>query len=196
MSAIQMVSELARSRSFRRFSQISCMTLLAAGTAWAVPGRNYFSIGGGGAMITRQEPCPDLTCNGSDTCSCVSSSGKIAFSTLGGNEAAGTYTLETSVDDSQGTPNGTGGECFPEGGYMVVTTNRGTLTLPFSGSACRLGSGGGGMGSVPFGISAPIYVSAGTGGYKNPTGAGTLAATFDSPNKRATLDLSGYGLLK
>ncbi len=161
-----------------------------------VSGKQYFSIGGGGGILTSKVPCPDLPCNGNDTCSCVTSSGNLAFSTPGKQYPKnGTYKLELSADVSTGMPNGVGGICYGSGGYMVITTVRGTLNLQFSGPACRLGQGGGGPDAVAYGISSPAYIVSGTGGYNNPTGTGAMSATFDPPNKAVLIDLTGYGIL-
>jgi hypothetical protein len=171
---------------------------LSGGVADAASGgRQYFSIGGGGGILTNKQPCPDLPCNGNDVCSCVTSSGNLTFSTPDKNlPTTGTYALEVSADTSTSMPNGVGGHCYGSGGYMVITTARGTLNLQFSGPACRLGMGGGGPDAVAYGISSPIYVVSGTGGYKNPVGTGSLSASFDPPNNAVVLNLVGYGLLR
>jgi hypothetical protein len=176
--------------------------LLAAAPAAAdgIDGKQYFSIGGGGGILTSKMPCPDLPCNGTDTCSCVTSSGTLSFNTTSKQyPKTGTYVLEVSADVTNGMPNGVSGMCYGSGGYMIITTERGTLTIQYSGPACRLGRGGGGGGGGPdavaYGICPPAYIVSGTGGYANPTGTGALLATFNPWNNAVLIDLVGYGIL-
>ncbi len=167
----------------------------APARAAGLPGQQYFTVGAGGGMIANGQPCPDLPCNGADVCSCIQSSGSLGISTTKKEFPSGTYTLEISADKSSGMPNGVGGQCFGAGGYMVITTPKGTLSLQLAGPACRLGMGGGGPEAVPFGISGAATIVSGTGGYHMPMGTGTLSATFDPPTKSVLLDLVGYGIL-
>ncbi len=186
-------------RGVRAAQASIAMTLLlyaAPAAADGIDGKQYFSIGGGGGILTSKVPCPDLPCNGSDTCSCVSSSGTLSFNTTSKQyPKTGTYVLEVSADVTTGMPNGVSGMCYGSGGYMIITTERGTLTVQYSGPACRLGKGGGGPDAVAYGISSPAYIVSGTGGYANPTGTGALSATFNPPNKAVLIDLVGYGIL-
>ena len=176
--------------------------VLAAGLLASVPagaagvaGQQYFTLGMGGGMLVNSTQCPDIPCNGTDSCSCTSASGQLGFSSLKKTFPGGTFTAEVSTDKSTGMPNGAGGMCFGSSGQMTITTNRGTLTIQFSGPACRLGMGGGGPDAAPFGISNPATIVSGTGGYANPRGTGTLAGTFDPTTQTVLLDLVGYGIL-
>ncbi len=175
----------------------ACAGLLSSASAQAAgaQGRQFFGLGAGGGMIANGQPCPDLQCNGTDVCSCVTSSGTINLSTAKTSFPSGTYTLELSADKSTAMPNGAGGLCYGTAGNMVVTTSVGTLTLNVAGLSCRVGQGGGGPESVPFAITAPAVIVSGTGGYKNPLGTGSLSASFDPMSKTALLDLVGYGNL-
>ncbi len=186
-------------------TKTSFLTLVAASTAGmlvglsanaaGVPGHQYFAVGGGGGMLANGQPCPDLPCNGTDVCSCVNASGNISFSTTSKDFPPGTFTLELSADKSTNSPNGIGGQCYGSGGYLVLTTPKGTLNIQIAGQACRIGTAGGGLEAAPFGISIPATVVSGTGGYANPVGVGTLAGSFDPVAKTVLIDLVGYGIL-
>ena len=170
------------------------LTSLSANAA-APAGQQYFTVGMGGGMLVNDMPCPDIPCNGSDSCSCTTASGQLGFSSLKKAFPSGSFTAEVSTDKSTGFANGAGGMCFGSSGHVVITTSRGTLTLQMSGPACRLGMGGGGPDAAPFGISVPATIVSGTGGYANPRGTGTFAGTFDPTTNTALLDLVGYGIL-
>ena len=184
-------------RSFMLSGVLATGGLLVSFSAGAAnpPGQQYFTVGMGGGMLTNDAPCPDLPCNGTDSCSCLQASGQLGFSSLKKQFPSGTFTVELSTDKSSGFANGTGGQCFGTGGNMMITTPRGTLTLAISGPECRLGAGGGGPDAAPFGVSIPATIVSGTGGYANPMGTGTLAGTFDPVSKTVLLDLVGYGVL-
>ena len=188
---------MSKSSSLLAFAAASTFGLLAGASADAagVPGQQYFAIGGGGGMLANGQPCPDLPCNGTDVCSCINASGNVSFSTTSKEFPPGTFTLELSADKSTNSPNGIGGQCYGSGGYMVLTTPRGTLNLQISGPACRIGTAGGGPEAAPFGISIPASIISGTGHYANPLGVGTLAASFDPVSKTVLIDLVGYGIL-
>jgi hypothetical protein len=173
----------------------ACLLSGLPARAETIHGQEYFTMGGGGAMLANGQPCPDLPCNGGDVCTCVQTSGNVGFSTTTKTFEPGTYTLEVSADKNTIMPNGVGGHCYGSGGYIVLTTKKGTLTLQFSGPACRLGVGDGAMEGVPYGISSPASIVSGTGIYTNPVGAGTLSATFDPPTSSALVNLVGYGIL-
>lgn len=167
-----------------------------AQAATGVPGQVYFTVGGGGGVALVQN-CPDIPCNGgANACSCIESSGTMKFSTLAGTlPQPGTYALQISVDRRTATSNGGSGVCYNGTGVLGLTTVKGTLLVPFSGPACRLGAGTHMTGPVPFGMSVPAYIAQGTGSYNNPAGAGTFAGTFNASTNQALITLSGYGIL-
>ena len=183
--------------SFLTFIGACAVGVLAGVSADAasVPGHQYFAVGGGGGMLANGQPCADLPCNGTDVCSCINASGNVSFSTASKDFPPGTFTLELSADKTTASPNGIGGQCYGSGGYLILTTPKGTLNIEISGPACRIGTAGGGPEAAPFGISIPAAVVSGTGGYANPTGVGTLAGSFDPVAKTVLIDLVGYGIL-
>jgi hypothetical protein len=172
---------------------VAGLAVVTAATA-AVPGKEYFVIGGGGGMVVHANPCPDITCNSGDTCSCVSGSGSLKVSPqLGGKVYNGTYTLEVSADNSATNNNGGNGTCFASTGKFKVTLPAGTLEIPFSGPGCRIP---GVPDTAEFGISAPAVLGNGTGYYSGKSGTGTFAGSFSPTNATTQFDLVAYGDLK
>ncbi len=171
----------------------TAMLSVAGAQASGVPGKQYFTIGGGGGMQTYATPCPNIPCNGSDVCSCVTSSGTVKFSTIQQTLAQdGSYTLEVSGDLNTSMNNGAGGLCYFGTGIFTLTTVKGTLTIPSSGQICRIGT----RPNTPYGMSAPAYIQSGTNKYSNAMGTGTFTGTFDPQSQTVLLDVVGYGILQ
>jgi len=109
--------------------------LVFAGTAVSAKpsGEQYFVLGGGGAMVTSQQPCPHIPCNTGDTCSCITASGDLKANAQSHNKSyPGTFKLEISADNSATMNNGAGGHCFASTGKFHLKFPVGTMDIPFS----------------------------------------------------------------
>lgn len=168
---------------------------LASAAQAGVPGQEYFTVGGGGGMLTFETPCPDIPCGTGNTCTCVTSTGTVKFSTTAATLTTGTYTLEVSTAVNSAMPNGAGNLCYFASGTLGLTTPKGTLTIPFSGPACRIGAKVTGPDATPLGTASVAYIAAGTGKYHNPTGVGSFTGTFNPFTQNVLFDLVGYGIL-
>lgn len=165
--------------------------LTASAFAGTLPGRQYFGISAGAGAVFHAQPCPDIPCNNGDTCSCVTGAGSATFHALSPNkDYPATFTIEVSADDSTAINNGSGGKCFGTTGVLTLTLKPGTITLPFSSLGCRIGQPMNNTGT--WGISAPIYISSGTGQYVKGKGTGTIGATIDPTAGTILMDVSGY----
>lgn len=182
---------------FTRSSKGILGVVAAAGAALAfqpasaqLTGALYLGVAGGGGYAQHNAPCPDIPCNTGDTCSCVTSSGKVLFHRANGNTSYnGKYTLEVSADNSTGFNNGSGGMCFGSTGILNLTTASGTLQLPFTAPGCRIGPQGH---PNPLGISASIYIASGTGAYTNAAGSGGFAGSLNPATQQVFFEITGY----
>ena len=163
---------------------------VSGANAAAPNGRIYFGIAAGTAIVKHANPCPDIPCNTGDVCSCVTGSGSTTLRSLEVKNVTypATFTVEVSADDSTAINNGSGGKCFGTTGAVVLTLKPGTITLPFTGLGCRIGTAATG----PFGISAPIYISSGTGKYVNGQATGTFSATVNDASNTLLMNIQGY----
>jgi hypothetical protein len=169
--------------------------LVFAGTAVSAKpsGEQYFVLGGGGAMVTSQQPCPHIPCNTGDTCSCITASGDLKANAQSHNKSyPGTFKLEISADNSATMNNGAGGHCFASTGKFHLKFPVGTMDIPFSGLGCRVP---GLPDTATFGISAPATLAIGTGYYAGKSAAGTFAGTFSPTVGTVMFDVVAYGKL-
>jgi hypothetical protein len=152
---------------------------------------NEFEFEGTGSITSNVfgSACNALACTASaGTCGCLTYSGTGSGDL--GSGATWTYNQTTNDDDVVNTGPLTGtfaDRCFATEGDGKLTSKGGTNSLKFnaSGWACEFG------GITFFNIDNTIYLSGGTGTFKNAIGTANLAASAQFSNGNTIMRIDG-----